>query len=399
MENSPLEYLARKYENVVLYDAAGNPSIFVKFPKMKSSELVAGLPNHTHPAFIINDVEQDYILLGKYKAGVVETPVQTIVSAPNIVPFNDSPSRLLIAAKKAGAGITGMTVADYGFIKLLAQKNGWTPKGNTNRGQSHEDATVWEAHKAVTVDTVRAYKGWRYQCLIAHTTSDDLFPDLAPAYWKRLNFIGGVVKSAYNGNSFFTLNGSGPMDWYLGKDLGNLSDIIGSDNEVKYGYRIVSGELQILPNNDAADPEADLSENATTWKAILPNANNDGYTLVAPGTSGTLKWNYSSGLILDTNKYSAATSFSTAFKNITNQQTRLPYVPHIVKELGLFPTDSNDETEGMVTVDFSQSAYLYCVGNGSCSSLVLSTPYSGLGRCTNNAFSGCCRPRAIPATP
>ena len=47
------------YDNVVKYDAQGNPSIFVRFPKMKSSDLDASLPDHTHPAFIINGQEQD----------------------------------------------------------------------------------------------------------------------------------------------------------------------------------------------------------------------------------------------------------------------------------------------------------------------------------------------------
>lgn len=41
MNNSPLEQLARQYGNVVQYDAKGNPSIFCKFPKMKSSDLDA----------------------------------------------------------------------------------------------------------------------------------------------------------------------------------------------------------------------------------------------------------------------------------------------------------------------------------------------------------------------
>ena len=66
--NSPLEFLARQYDNVVKYDANGNPSIFVRFPKMKSSDLDNSLPDHTHPAFIINGEEQDEILLGKYAA-------------------------------------------------------------------------------------------------------------------------------------------------------------------------------------------------------------------------------------------------------------------------------------------------------------------------------------------
>ena len=65
MNNSPLEFLAKKYGNVVKYDNEGNVAgIFVRFYKRKSSDLVAGLPEHTHPAFVINGVEQDSILLG-----------------------------------------------------------------------------------------------------------------------------------------------------------------------------------------------------------------------------------------------------------------------------------------------------------------------------------------------
>ena len=87
MNNSPLEFLAKKYGNVVKYDSDGNVAgIFVKFPKMKSSDLVAGLPEHTHPAFIINGVEQDYILLGKYKGGDNGVANGAILSLPNIMP-------------------------------------------------------------------------------------------------------------------------------------------------------------------------------------------------------------------------------------------------------------------------------------------------------------------------
>lgn len=87
MNNSPLEFLAKKYGNIVKYDSDGNVAgIFVKFPKMKSSDLVAGLPEHTHPAFIINGVEQDYILLGKYKAGENGASNDALVSLPNIMP-------------------------------------------------------------------------------------------------------------------------------------------------------------------------------------------------------------------------------------------------------------------------------------------------------------------------
>ena len=361
MNNSPLEFLAKKYGNIVKYDSAGNVAgIFVKFPKMKSSDLVAGLPNHTHPAFIINGVEQDYILLGKYKGGDNGVANGAILSLPNINPIRSlGADQCLSRMKLAGTGITGMTVADYGFIKLLAQKEGWVPKGNTYWGQSHKDATAWETGKSITVDLERAYNGYLYKALQAHTSAAELRPDIAPTYWEKEKYIGGIsndgTPDAAHQTGYRTLNGSGPLDWYLGSDPANLCDIIGSSLEQQYGYRIYDCELQILADNNAADPDADLSASSAAWKAILPNAGDDGYTLVAPGTTGTLHWNWTGSAIqLDTQCDDLTIGAKGRnFKTLTAHATRLPYVPSIVKELGLFPTDANDNTEGYYYVNFT----------------------------------------------
>lgn len=360
MNNSPLEFLAKKYGNVVKYDNDGNVAgIFVKFPKMKSSDLVAGLPEHTHPAFIINGIEKDYILLGKYKGGENGVSNGAILSLPNIMPVRSlGADQCLTRMKQAGTGITGMTCADYGFIKLLAQKNGWVPKGNSNWGQSHKDATVWTTGASVAVDAERAYEGYIYKCLIAHTTSAELKPDIAPTYWQKGKLIGGIsqdnAKDASKQTGYRTLNGTGPLDWYLGSDPANLSDIVGSSLEQQYGYRIYDCELQILENNNAADPDADISASSAAWKAILPNTSDDGYTLVAPGTAGTLHWNWTGSAIqLDTQCDDLTIGAKGQnFKTLTAHATRLPYVPSIVKELGLFPTDANDNTEGYYYVNF-----------------------------------------------
>lgn len=360
MNNSPLEFLAKKYGNVVKYDNDGNVAgIFVKFPKMKSSDLVSGLPEHTHPAFIINGIEKDYILLGKYKAGENGVSNGALLSLPNIMPARSlGADQCLTRMKKAGTGITGMTCADYGFIKLLAQKEGWVPKGNSYWGQSHKDGTAWETGKALTVGTVRAYNGYLYTCLIAHTTSAELKPDIAPTYWQKGKLIGGISQDnavdAAHQTGYRTLNGTGPLDWFLGSDPANLCDIVGSSLEQQYGYRIYDCELQILENNNAADPDADISASSAAWKAILPNASDDGYTLVAPGTAGTLHWNWTGSAIqLDTqcDDLTIGTKGQN-FKTLTAHATRLPYVPSIVKELGLFPTDANDNTEGYYYVNF-----------------------------------------------
>ena len=128
MNNSPLEFLARQYDNVVKYDAQGNPSIFVKFPKMKSKDLDSSLPDHTHPAFIVNGVEQDYILLGKYKAASLTgsgSDGGTLYSLPNMPPAHSCNADQFLSQLRAfGGGVSGMTVADRGFLLLLAQKNG-----------------------------------------------------------------------------------------------------------------------------------------------------------------------------------------------------------------------------------------------------------------------------------
>ena len=405
MNNSPLEFLAKKYGNIVKYDSAGNVAgIFVKFPKMKSSDLVAGLPNYTHPAFIINGVEQDYILLGKYKGGDNGVANGAILSLPNINPIRSlGADQCLSRMKLAGTGITGMTVADYGFIKLLAQKEGWVPKGNTYWGQSHKDATAWETGKSITVDLERAYNGYLYKALQAHTSAAELRPDIAPTYWEKEKYIGGIsndgTPDAAHQTGYRTLNGSGPLDWYLGSDPANLCDIIGSSLEQQYGYRIYDCELQILADNNAADPDADLSASSAAWKAILPNAGDDGYTLVAPGTTGTLHWNWTGSAIqLDTQCDDLTIGAKGQnFKTLTAHATRLPYVPSIVKELGLFPTDANDNTEGYYYVNFTSGERFPRRGGyyGNTGSAGLGYVAAGYERgVAVNGYG--CRPRSLP---
>lgn len=345
MANSALEFLARRYDNVVKYDADGRPSIFVKFPKTKSNELDASLPDHVHPAFIVNGVEQDYILIGKYKASELETN-GTLYSLPNMPPRHSlSADAFLTRMRAFGGGASGKTVADSGFLLLLAQKNGWDPKGNSDYGSSNRDATRYEYAKSVAIGDKRSFGGFRYECLIAHTTSLELSPDIAPNYWKKLDFIGGVeayptLKDTNSRNTLLTLTGSGLLDWYLDGTPGSIADAIGNLFDQDYGYRLVNCEIQIMADNNAAHPDADLSATSAAWKAILPNASDDGYTLVAPGTTGTLHWNWLNGKItLDTvaptfdNEYRG-----TDFKNLAVNSANLPYVPHIMRELGLFPT-------------------------------------------------------------
>lgn len=389
-----LDYLASIYGNAVKYDANGNPSIFVKFPKMKSSDLDASLPDHTHPAFIINGVEQDYILLGKYKAASLTgsgSDGGTLYSLPNMPPAHSRNADQFLSQLRAfGGGVSGMTVADRGFLLLLAQKNGWNPGGNSDYGHCYKDASPYELNKSITVGTKRGFRGWLYECIQAHTTSAALYPDISPLYWKKLKQIGGVeayptMHDSGQNNLTLTLNGSGPLDWYLDGTPGSVCDIVGNQFEQDYGYRIVSGELQIMENNNAASPSADLSASSAAWKAILPSSTDDSYTLVDPGTAGTLHWTWANRKItLDTVAPTLDNEYhGTNFKDLVANSANLPYIPHIVRELGLFPT-TGSTMRGYYYMQFTDAER--CPRRGG---VYYGGGYIGLG------FEDCSDPRSL----
>lgn len=344
MMNSPLELLARQYGNVVQYDADGNPGIFCRFPKMKSKSLDDSLPDHMHPAFVIDGSEED-MLIGKYMVSELKED-GILYSLPNMPPcVNAAYDQFLTRMRAFGNGASGMTIADHGFLILLAHKNKWEPHGNNNWGCDYREASLWELAKNYSIGDKRSFRGWLYECIKAHTSSAELLPVDSPLYWKKDKHAGGTpaypgqygVDNHYSGCN--TLTGSGPLDWYLASDPGNLCDIQGNAHEPVYGFRLVRGEIQILgDNNNAADANTDCSVNGA-WKAILPNKSSNGYTLVAPGTTGTLHYTWRNGKItIDTVEPAFDNEYrSTEFSQIGVNTTNVPHMPAIMYELGLAP--------------------------------------------------------------
>lgn len=359
------------YDNVVKYDAQGNPSIFVRFPKMKSSDLDASLPDHTHPAFVINSKEEDNILIGKYMSVELESG-GTQYSLPNMPPRISMHHDTFLQKMRAfGNGASGITIADHGFMLLLAHKNKWKPHGNNYWGCDYRDATPWELAKEYTVGTVCSFRGWTYECLKAHTSAAEILPVDSPLYWKKLEHVGGTPasESQYNADSRYqgynTLTGSGPIDWYLGSDPGNLCDIQGNAFEQVYGLRLVNCEIQILgDNNNAADAKADCSANAA-WKAILPSKTDNSYTLVAPGTAGTLHYTWqNSKITIDTVEPTFDNEYrGTTFSQIAVNTTNIPYMPSIMYELGLAPI-SGTTVQGYFYVQMTQDERVARRGGG-----------------------------------
>lgn len=344
-----IERFAAEQGWVVKYAADGTPNFFYPIPKMKSSDLDASLPNHTHPAFIVNGQEISRRLIAVYKGGNFNNAAHSI---PNVAPLvNLGADQLLAKIKACGTGFGPKTVADSGLLLLLAKKLGCsTIKGNNDYGQDYRDATKWAKNTAYTVGTQRAHLGFLYECISAHTSEEGVTPPDAPLLWKPLRRIGGIIAP----NNVNTLTGSGPLSWRFGGKANGIDDLTGNTCDQDYGYRIVGGEIQILADNNAADPSADLGADSAAWKAILPNSSNTTYTLVTPGTAGTLHWNWlNSKWTLDTETADSVLTLgskSTAFKDLAVNTDHLPYVPCIMQELGLFPI-SGDQTQGTVYMD------------------------------------------------
>ncbi len=90
------------------------------------------------------------------------------------------------------------------------------------------------------------------------------------------------------------------------------------------------------------------------------------------------------------------TGKGNSFKDLKAHATRLPYVPSIVKELGLFPTDANDNTEGYYYVNFVAGERFPRRGAHYATSITgLGCVYAYNERGYANTNYGC-RPRSLP---
>ena len=376
MSTNVLDRFYDSMQNVVLRDDNGYPSVFVKHNKVNSSYFDSSLPEHTHPAFVYSDGEDDAILIGKYDGSSL-TENGTIYSLPNMVPnykgtYAGQSGRIRMHNKQ-----TGLTIADFGYLMLSFHKyckeNGVRRPCDGNNANNGGDGVLsqpWKKELEVNVGDVYCYAGWNYVCKTAHTTSLDLLPPDQPLYWERAAKVGGtcVVEDwrPYNDDTvegdgaFFynvntnglyhgrTLTGSGPVSWYNQHDITQEADIMGNVCNWIYGVRLYNGELQIYDKNDAGDPDVDYITGSGTnpgghWRAILPSGSDSTYTLVTPGTSGTIKMTYSGGKILWAARELESSELSNTIRtvdfksSVTYDTSTMAVPPSILYELGLLP--------------------------------------------------------------
>lgn len=231
-------------KNTIILDDLGMPSVMVLFPKVKNSELIAGLSETVHPAFLVNGVEKSAIYVSKYQNIVVNNRAYSL-------PFKDPKASLnfdqaLTYCRNKGAGWSLVPFSLWAAIALWCRKNGTMPRGNNQYGK---DVSYTHEKGVVT------YNDGTNDCRVA--------------------------------------TGSGPETWNHNWASDGISDLNGNVSEWCAGLRIKDGEIQIIPYANSMLAATDMSANSVEWKAIAADG-----SLVAPGTAGTLKYGWDGSKII-----------------------------------------------------------------------------------------------------
>ena len=250
-----------------------------------------------------------------------------------------------------------MTAAEWAAIALWCKKNGFMPYGNNNYGKDSRESN----YRAI--------------------------PSMA---------------RDGNGRIQRVATGTGPVEWYHDKTLGGIADLNGNVSEWIGGIRLVWGELQILENNNAADPDNPQNPTSSAWKAIKAS---DG-TLVDPtssisdsgqnttGTTVKLDWQSNNHWVFSTNIAAPQSDYKGClFGSITADSTISDVAKLLLRALALMPD------EGAQAADY-EGDYVYwnhnvserCVfrggnwGNGANAGLfsldggdARSSPYTSIG--------------------
>jgi len=216
----------RKYVKetpVILYDKAGYPSMMLKLENTAPTKELAD------PVFLVKEVEYDSIYLSRFlnsAAGdhVVSLPFRD----PLVMVSMDEAIRLI---RKKGPEWHLLTNCEWQYIKDTTAPN---THGNTSCGKYHGDST-------------ESGIGGKYGC---------------------------------------TETGSGPASWFHnGSKETGIADTIGNVWKIVSGIRLKRGRLEYMANNDAAAPDADLSEESREFLEVLV----DGRPVnIGPGEDGMM---------------------------------------------------------------------------------------------------------------
>ncbi|MCM1336037.1 MAG: hypothetical protein NC237_13435 [Eubacterium sp.] len=305
--------------NYLLYDDLNEPSIMVRIPKFKISDVIEGGSDELHPAFIVDEKEVDALYIGKYKSIVKNQRAYSLPMCDPNTWYNLQ--EMINICERKGEGWHLMTRLEWAAIALWCKKNGTLPFGNNSFGKDYREA------------------------------------DLPPK----------AIVSSYDeqGRVQRVLNGSGRETWFHDHTYAGIADLNGTLWEKCSGIKIDRGELQVISantsifGNDAASKSVDKINDPTVWKAI------DGTTgtLIDPDGNGTtensLKLSFiNKSFIWTTNQITSTTGGygnETLFKNVTVDEGVCDKAKLLLILLGLV-ADGDTDIYGDATVQFNTTA-------------------------------------------
>lgn len=272
--------------NEIVLDDKGLPSVMVKIPKLTYADVGIGTSTKALPAFIVNGKEIPYIYVSKFQ-NIVKN--DRAYSLPYQVPaVNMTFDQARAHCENKGEGWHLMTNAEWASIALWCKKNNCMPYGN-NTGSYCDYYN--------SADKGAPMPGRVY-----------IDPDNPDDGWYDIQY---------------TATGSGPKNWYHNNDFSGIADLNGNVSEWVGGLRLNDGEIQVIPDNNAAQA-VDQSAESALWKAIDQTG-----AMVAPGTDGTLKFNES--------------TFTVTFGHFKRMTVASGItIPDYLKALALYPNDAAD---------------------------------------------------------
>lgn len=281
-------------KNTVLFDDQEMPSIMVPFNSFKYSDVIAEGSSNDHPAFSVGGVRKDTIYVSKFQNIVINDRAYSLAGKDPRV--NVNADQALTYCRNKGKGWCLTPYALWCAIALWCKKNGTMPRGNNNYGQDHSYALE---------------KG-------------------TPAARDGENRVTR------------TLTGSGPNTWSHNWMPDGIFDLNGNVWEWCAGMRLKDGEIQIIPYSNIFDAEVSNGAESTAWRAIATDG-----SLVDPGASETLKWDWVSSKLQLTNKeVTSKTDVGNghSFKDMTLIDSLT--VPEIAKGLLLYPDEPGKDVYG-----------------------------------------------------
>ena len=324
-------------KNTVKWVSDGNgkyfPSILVRVPKMSVKDVLGtGTNTGPHPAFIVGEDVLDEFFVGKYKGcsiysnskhlgvslyGVdpMATSYTSLVGAANPSPtFDDS---LNYCGVNLGTGWHLMTNAEWALLALWCKNVFGTQPGGNN----------WYGRNTGEADS-------------------------------PLNY---AVGSFFSDNKIARVaEGTGPLSWMHDGSPWGVSGLNGNIYEWVNGFRQACGEIQVIPNNNAADNALDFTRDSVLWKAFGVDG-----SLVAPevtfegdssdgadtGVGATLHWSPGAGygsttMLLATScaNRSVGTQYpSCPFGNFGPDGISVIVTPEILVALGIAPPAGGQE--------------------------------------------------------